>query len=117
MKIIRKKDLESQKRPDGRLVTYYPPFDIPEKTKQIGFITATTPKNCNEDKTKHPISTEIFYHLTPGQVEINGNIYDLDAGDIVIIEPGDVHKQLAPENDIDIIVLRIPLSTDKVVVK
>jgi quercetin dioxygenase-like cupin family protein len=112
MKIIRKSDIDKKDRADGRKVCYYPPFDIPSGTDKIGLITVDTPKDCLEEEHQHPVSTEIFYHLTPGKVEINGAVYDLKAGDIVVLEPGDTHKQIADE-DIKIVALRIPLSSDK----
>jgi len=112
MKIIRKKDIEIKNREDGRIVVYYPSFDIPDGTKQIGFITVDTPRGCKEDKHKHPVSTEIFYHLTPGKIKVNDKIHLIEAGDIVVLEPGDEHKQIADE-EIKIIALRIPFSLDK----
>ena len=115
MKIIRKKDIAVKKREDRRTVCYYPPFDIPQETKQIGFITVDTPQNCNEKEHVHPVSTEIFYHVTSGKVQVNNVIYDLNEGDIMILEPGDHHKQIA-EQDIVVVVLRIPFSSDKKIV-
>jgi quercetin dioxygenase-like cupin family protein len=112
MKIIRRKEIDIKHRPDGRVVNYYPAIDMPPDTKQIGFITVDTPKGCVEDLHTHPVSTEIFYHLTPGKVEVNGEVQELEAGDIIILEPGDKHKQTA-DNDIKIVALRIPLSSDK----
>ena len=117
MKIIRKKDVDVKHRPDKRVVNYYPPFDVPDNTKQIGFLTVTTPKGCNELLHEHPVSTEVFYHITPGKVEVNGKVYDLEPGDIIILEPGDKHKQIAEDNDIELVILRIPLSDDKQIVK
>lgn len=112
MKIIRKKDVDIKKRNDGRTVVYYPPFDIPKDTKKIGFITVETPKDCKEEEHKHPVSTEVFYHVTAGKVQVNGKVYELEEGDILILEPGDKHKQIA-DQDIRIVALRMPLSSDK----
>jgi len=112
MKIIRKKEIDVKQREDGREVCYYPPIDIAKGTEQIGLISVETPKGCREDLHEHPISTEIFFHLTPGAVSVNGEIHELEAGDIIILDPGDKHKQIA-DDDIKIIGLRIPLSSDK----
>jgi len=116
MKIIKKKDLYTENRQDGRTINYYPPIDIPKNTKQIGFLKTTTPKDCNELLHKHPVSTEIFYYLTPAKVEVNGKVYDMESGDMIILEQGDKHRQVA-DNDIDLIALRIPLSKDKEIIK
>ena len=107
MKIIRRKEIGVKNRDDGRTVCYYPALYIPPGTEQVGFITVDTPKGCLEAYHKHPVSTEVFYHLTPGKVEVNGEVYQLNAGDIIILEPGDEHKQIADQN-IQIVALRIP---------
>jgi len=116
MKIIRKNNSDINNRKDGRIVVYYPPIDIPKDTEKIGVITVKTPEGCNEDLHKHPDSTEIFFHFTKGQIIVNGKKHILDEGDIVILEPGDEHKQVA-ENEIDIVALRIPLSNDKEIIR
>jgi len=115
MKIIRMNNADIKNRPDGRNVVYYPPIDIPKDTSKIGLISVITPDGCNEELHKHPNSTEIFFHFTKGQIVINGKKYSLDKGDIVILEPGDEHKQIA-ENEIEIMALRIPLSADKEII-
>ncbi len=112
MRIIRRQDMKPELRPDGREVCYYTPFDVPPGTSQIGFISVQTPQGCYERTHRHPQSTEIFYHITPGKVMVNGTTYELGAGDIMVLEPGDEHRQIAG-NDISIIALRIPLSNDK----
>jgi len=116
MKIISKSEIDVKHRDDGRTVNYYPPFNIPEGTKQIGFITCDTPKNCNEANHRHPVSHEIFYQITAGKFRVNGKIYELEAGDIVVMEPGDEHHQIA-DKDTKVLALRIPLSLDKELVE
>ena len=115
MKLIKKNNADIQNRSDGRVVVYSTPIDIPKNTKNIGLISVKTPKGCDEVLHKHPDSTEIFFHFTEGQIMVNGKKYSLEKGDIVILEPGDEHKQIA-ENEIDIVALRIPLSNDKVII-
>ena len=59
--------------------------------------------------------TAPFIFLKPGQIIVNKELYELEEGDIVIIEKNEKHKIMA-KTDMDIIGIKNPNINDKQIV-
>ncbi len=115
MKLIRYNEIEAEKRPDGREIY---PLISSYNLAAVGkakFFRVKIPKGVVEKEHYHTDSDEIFIFLKPGHIIINQKPYDLREGDIVILEKNDKHNIVA-EDDMDIIVLKVPDIDDKVVI-
>jgi len=115
MKIVRRRDTANEDRDDGRTITRLLSDYEVSCPDSLSMIVSDIPAGCVEDKHYHSESLEMFYYLTPGSVEIDGEIYSLDIGDLVVLEKEDVHQIRAQEN-MQILVIRVPDADDKVVV-
>lgn len=63
----------------------------------------------------HNIQTEAFYFLSPGTISIDGTIYEMEEGDVLVCEPGEVHEVPRVNDDFSIIVLKIDFEHDDTV--
>ena len=63
----------------------------------------------------HKRQTEAFYFLEKGAISIEGVRHDMDPGDILVCEPGEVHETLEVQEDFTIIVLKMDFEHDDTV--
>lgn len=63
----------------------------------------------------HRVQTEVFYVLGKGSIIIGGTLLSLEAGDIVVCEPGEVHETPTAEKDFDFLVLKLDYQEDDTV--
>lgn len=60
----------------------------------------------------HHKQTEIFYFLEKGSLIMKGENLDLQAGDIVVCEPSDVHEVPPVEKEFSILVIKLDHEED-----
>lgn len=63
----------------------------------------------------HRVQTEVFYVLGKGSVIINGTLLVLEAGDVVVCEPGEVHETPTVVDDFGFLVLKLDYREDDTV--
>lgn len=63
----------------------------------------------------HLVQTEAFYFLQRGAIVIEGVRHDMDPGDILVCEPGEVHETPRAREDFEIVVLKIDFEHDDIV--
>jgi hypothetical protein len=115
MKIFKSNELKTDKRPDGRKIKQIGTISLNQKADNLHFLEAYHPSNFTEGQHGHKKSYEIFYFFDPAKYEINGEIYEINNGDIVVLEPGDKHGALEKNNETNILVIRIPwIEDDKI---
>ncbi len=112
MKIIRRKNLEVQNRPDGRTVTRILQQELKEKFSSIQILYVTHPPNLKEDLHSHNYSYEALYFLDRAKYRINSKDYDIEKGDLVLFEPGDIHGAIPINNEVRLLVFQAPAITN-----
>jgi len=110
MKIIRIKDLMSEKRPDGRDIYNLLSYSSSHNSK---IFRVLIPKGTIEKEHMHTNSKEIFLFLKPGEVIIDDKTYSLEKEDILILEPNERHKIIA-NSEMDLIGIKEDIN-DKVI--
>ena len=72
------------------------------------------PKGNDFKEQWHEQSTEMVYFLDRGIVIVDGDKYELQGGDILILQPKERHKIIAEYNDVTMLAIRFPnLPDDK----
>mgnify|MGYP001571392805 CR=1 FL=1 len=66
------------------------------------------PKGNDFKEQWHEQSTEMIYFLDRGLAIVNGNRYELQKGDILILEPKERHKIIAEYGDVTMFATRFP---------
>ena len=116
MKIIRKSEVNKESRPDGRTIQKFISENIDGLAGSYLMLTSEITEGVNEPTHYQTDSTEIFYYLTPGNINIEGEEYSLSEGDVVVLEKGDVHS-IQAKSDMKLLVIKIPDLPDKVIVE
>ena len=105
MKLVRASKLKPEPRRGYlRKVLYEGAAD---GTKYV-FLEATIPPGDASEPHYHKAGEEVFLFLTPGRVVVDGNSFDVEAGDVVVVEPGEVHSVVSGGSEVRLVVLRIP---------
>ena len=112
MQIVRASDTPADMRPDGREVKYLSEIEINMHVDKIALIEAIHPADFSEKQHSHQKSFEVFYFLDPANYKINGEDHYINAGDYVVLEPGDVHGATDIGNKTRILVLKLPFIAD-----
>ena len=108
MKLIRVAKVDADKRPDGREVRQLGHLKIDMFVDSIALLHGHLPARFEERQHRHDRLYELFYFLQDGRCVINGDTYDVAAGDIVVLEPGDEHGVVSTDHAIDLLILQIP---------
>ena len=115
MKLFKANELKADIRPDGRIIKQIGTVNLNQKTDNLHFLEAYHPNNFTEGQHGHEKSYEIFYFFDQARYEINEKTYEINKGDIVVLEPGDKHGALEKNNETNILVIRIPwIEDDKI---
>ena len=112
MKIIRLKEIEKQFRPDGRTVQKLLQQELSREFSSWQFLYVVHPPKLKEDLHSHNKSYEALYFLDGARYKINGVDYDINNGDMVIFEPGDIHGAIPVDNEVRLFVIQAPAITD-----
>jgi len=63
----------------------------------------------------HKKATEYYYVLGgKGQIYLDGEVYDIRAGDLVTIPPGTAHNAIEQDEPMEIMVVEVPSTKDDV---
>ena len=81
-----------------------------------GVIYVRIPAGYRTEPHAHMSLEEIFVILNSTRMGINETVYDLEEGDVILVEPGEPHWFETPsENDVVAIAIKLPnLKDDKV---
>ncbi len=76
------------------------------------------PEEINPVEHYHKTMHEYFYLLQgTAEILVDGNTYDLGAGELLVVEPGEVHKISGYSPDMKVLLLMPPpVAGDKVIV-
>lgn len=116
MKIIRKKDIKEEQRPFGRTVQKLLGYKFAKPRDSMALFLSFVPKS-RLDEHYHAETEEIIMYPEGGKIKVNGNLYDMDPWDFVVLEPGDVHGFEGEYKDVFVLAMRFPDNTDKVLIK
>jgi len=116
MIVKRVSEIEPERRPDGRDISYISKYRLMDLDLNILMLISEIPEGCIEQKHYHSNSIEIFYCLTSAKVIVEGEEIQLETGDTLLLEPGDVH-QIEADHRMKLLVIKIPNISDKVVVQ
>lgn len=117
MKIIRKKESDISVRDDGRKVSKLYELNFETPTSSMVFYHCEVPLGKFTEHY-HQKSTEVIFFPLGGKMEINGDIYEFNSWDGVLLEPGDTHGYDGIDcDDIVHFAIRTPSLNDKVETK
>lgn len=107
MKIIRRKEVKDIDR-GGYSIKRLFTKEFQEAPKDVGFYETTIQKGSKCKEQWHKKSYEVVYFLTSGVAKLDGKEYELQKGDLVILDPNEKHEWLAPANDVVVFAMRFP---------
>jgi len=110
LKVIRKEGMEKLDRKEYSVLKA---LDDEIEGGRIGIFYTTTPAGRKVAMHFHPKAKEILIFLCQGEVKVNGDILNLNPGDIVLLSPREKHEIYGPSR---LIAIKIPnLEGDKVI--
>lgn len=112
MKIIRSKEIEKQSRPDGRTVQKFLQQELGREFSSWQFLYVVHPPKLKENLHSHNKSYEALYFLDEAKYKINGKDYEINNGDLVVFEPGDIHGAIPVNNEVRLFVIQAPAIID-----
>ncbi len=103
----------------GRLgygVRYVANLTFKKPLKSSGFIIVKIPPEMKTSPHSHSVLTEVFVIMSKTRMGVSKTVYDLNEGDVVVVEPGESHWFETPSGpDVDVIAVKMPnLKDDKV---
>ena len=107
MEIIRKNEVKEEDR-GGYYIKRLLTKKLGKFPEDLGFYHTAIPKGSKCKEQWHEKSYEAVYFLTKGSAKLNGKMYSLEAGDLVVLDPNEKHEWLATENDVSVFALRFP---------
>lgn len=95
---------------------YVADLQFKRKLDTAGVIWVKVPGGMKTDAHKHEQLEEVFVFVDPTRMGVGKRVLELKEGDVVVIEPGEVHWFETPEgHDVRFIAMKCPnLKTDKV---
>ena len=112
MKLIRNNQLTIQERPDGRTVTRILQHELNAKFSSIQNLYVVHPPELKEELHYHKKSYEALYFLDKANYKINSEYYEINPGDFILFEPGDIHGAVPIKNETRILVFQVPAIID-----
>ncbi|MFB7272095.1 cupin domain-containing protein [Streptomyces sp. NPDC056244] len=108
MRVVHSDALTPDHRPDGRTVLSLLdlPVDIP--VDRTGVLLVEHPADFTEERHYHQHLYEIFYFLDPADYSVGEQTVRLGAGDLLVLEPGDVHGALPVAHPVRLLVFHVP---------
>ena len=100
----------------GYGVKYVADLDFGKPIESAGFILVKIPSQMKTTPHAHGRLEEAFVILNPTKMGVNEIYYDLDEGDVVVVEPGEWHWFETPKGkNVNIIAVKLPnLKDDKI---
>jgi hypothetical protein len=114
MKIIRRGEAPSDSRPNGRTVRTLFQQEFDEPVSSIVFYLCEVPSGKFGAHYQSQ-SVEFIWFPTGGMIKVNGQVYEMNPWDGVLLEPGDVHGYDGDDcKDILHFAVKMPSVSDKV---
>jgi len=107
MKIFRAKEERVEARAWGSL-GIVAEITLPSSVSTVGFFHPTTPPKGTMRFHRHEELTEFMYFLKPGKLKAGKESYDISAGDMVMLSPGDPHEILGGPEGVNLFVIKLP---------
>ncbi len=112
MKLVRSKTKKPEQRKGYTRTTL---IHHPLKTSidSLGTFLVEIPVSGKVDPHYHEKATEFYYILRPGMLIVNGEEFEVEEGDVVIIEPKEVHWVKAKKDEVmRLVAIKLPNTTD-----
>jgi quercetin dioxygenase-like cupin family protein len=81
---------------------------LPSSVSTVGFFHPTTPPRGTMSDHWHEGLTEFMYFLKPGKLKVGKESYDISAGDMVMLSPGEPHEVLGGPEGVNLFVIKLP---------
>jgi quercetin dioxygenase-like cupin family protein len=84
--------------------------------ESAGFILVNIPSGNTTSPHAHGVLEEVFIFMDMVEMTIDGELHQMERGDVVLIEPGEAHWFKAPKDrDATLIAVKLPnLKDDKI---
>lgn len=114
MKLIRASRIKGEKRADGRTVKKLLEHSFSKPIDSIVVYLCDVP-GCKLEKHYHSESQEVICFPKGGKITVNGETYQMESWDMVLLEVGDTHGYEGDEcPDILHLAIKLPNREDKV---
>ncbi|TFG34558.1 cupin domain-containing protein [Candidatus Thorarchaeota archaeon] len=103
---------------NGYAASYYADIQLKRKIDSAGFIFVKIPAFTKTSSHRHEVLEEVFIALNPLKMNVNNTIIDLKIGDIVLVEPNELHSiENNSSEDAMLLAIKIPnLKNDKIAI-
>ncbi|MHA2300899.1 MAG: cupin domain-containing protein [Candidatus Thorarchaeota archaeon] len=115
VKVYRASEIDLKGRA-GYGVKYIADIAFENPIDSAGFILVKIPPQMKTTPHAHGRLEEAFMIMNPTKMGVDETLYDLDEGDVVLVEPGEWHWFETPDGeDVSIIAVKLPnLKDDKI---
>jgi mannose-6-phosphate isomerase-like protein (cupin superfamily) len=115
VKVYRASEINLKNRA-GYGVKYVADIGFEKPIESAGFILVKIPPQMKTSPHAHGRLEEAFVIMNPTKMGVNETLYDLDEGDVVLVEPGEWHWFETPDGEVvNIIAVKLPnLKDDKI---
>ena len=114
VEIYRASDAESKERL-GYGAKYVADIVFKEPPDSAGVIIVKIPPEMKTSPHSHGVIVEVFVIMGTTKMGVADTLYDMNEGDVVVVEPGEFHWFETPTGpDVDVIAIKMPnLKDDK----
>ena len=113
MKIVKKSESRILNRPFERKTYKLLSHKFSKPIESIVFYLSLLPTG-RFDKHHHINSDELIFFPNGGKMRVNGELYNLDSWDAILLEPGDEHGLDIIDKDTVHLAIKMPDVDDKV---
>lgn len=112
---IHRRSIAPTKGKSGYTATYVADVLLRSEITTAGFIIVNIPAKTKTIPHAHMELEEIFIVMNPTKLGINGEIHQLEKGDLVVVNPGEAHHFETYNEPVTVIAIKLPnLKDDKV---
>lgn len=112
MKIYKVHDARQAQRA-GYSARYIADIDLVQKIDSAGVILVDIPKGIKTAPHSHANLEEVFIIFDRTRMGVDGQIIELEAGDVVIVGFREKHWfETYPDNDVRVVAIKLPNLTD-----
>jgi quercetin dioxygenase-like cupin family protein len=118
VEIYRASDAESKERL-GYEARYVADMVFKDPPDSAGFIIVKIEPEMKTSPHSHGVLAEVFVIMGKTKMGVADMLYDMNEGDVVVVEPGEFHWFETPAGpDVDVIAIKMPnLKDDKIEAK
>ena len=107
--LIRRKENLKYKERNNYVRAIASRVEITNTEKITGILYVIVPKGKKLDRHYHSTFKEIFIPLTKGIIEVNGQDFAVNLGDLIVIDEREVHSAKATtETDFELFAIKLP---------